>query len=95
MSVWKKVKVMERIARRESWKLPKHDRSKYIWYKLPYQYNRSRNHNFVFALTYLIEKCVRRFIRIYNIRIDFGTEVVGRVGSKAHAMKITVKVYFK
>ncbi len=95
MKMWQRVKEWETRNKKESWRLPDHDRTRYIWYKLPYRYNRFRNHNFVFALTYLIGKSVKRFKKVYGMRIEFSQKVIGEVGSHNHAMKITIKIYFK
>ena len=94
--IWRIIKEVEKkIVKEESWKLPEHDRKKYIWYKLPYVYNKKSSHNFAFSLDYFIEKGVRRFKKLYNMRIEYDSNVVGKVGTKNHALSIRVKVYFK
>ena len=94
MELWQRVKVMERRTKKETWKLPEHDRTKFIVFKLPFIYNRYRNNNFVFSFIHYVTKGMQRFAKLYGIKIEWKLKTVG-VSTKNHAMKLTIKVYFK
>lgn len=89
------VEIIKAIEQRkqEAWKLPKHQRNKFFYYRLPYVYNRYRNHNFVFSLKNLLEKACQRYRKVFGTRIDFDSKVIGK--GKDHAMSVRIKIYFK
>ena len=91
LKLWQKVKILEENKKRETNKLPPHDRNRYYIYKFPLFRSSSPTN----SLEYAIRNLIKRFVKVMGVRVEISNTKVFGYGTKNHHKRFTVRIYYE